>query len=123
MAVASPKAPKAAQTQTGPEYLQPTLDKIAVEPATAEKMTPGGIVIPEGAREKPLRGTVIAVGPRTPLAHIDPLVSAEMGSKYPQVGDTVIYRRYAGDTIEIGGREVIVMSDVDVIGIVRSQAG
>ena len=89
--------------------LRPLDDRVVVEPMEAEERTAGGIVLPDTAKEKPQRGTVIAIGPgklqdngqRTPVA--------------VAVGDEVIYGKYSGSDIEVDGREVKILRESDIL--------
>ncbi len=74
--------------------LKPLDDRVVVEPMEAEEMTAGGIVLPDTAKEKPQRGTVLAVGPGKLLD------SGERGKLSVAVGDEVIYGKYSGSEIE-----------------------
>ncbi len=94
--------------------LRPLDDRVVVEPVEAEEVTAGGIVLPDSAKEKPQRGTVLAVGPGKLLD------SGERGSLSVAVGDEVIYGKYAGTDIEIDGRDVKVLREGDVLAKVVS---
>ncbi|MGQ9575315.1 MAG: co-chaperone GroES [Thermoguttaceae bacterium] len=89
--------------------LKPLDERIVVEPVEAEEKTAGGIVLPDTAKEKPQRGTVLAVGPGKLL---DNGQRAELSVA---VGDEVIYGKYAGTDIEIDGREVKILRESDVL--------
>jgi chaperonin GroES len=89
--------------------LRPLDDRIVVEPVEAEEMTAGGIVLPDTAKEKPQRGTVIAVGPGKLLD------SGERGELSVAVGDEVIYGKYSGSDFEIDNREVKILRESDVL--------
>ena len=94
--------------------LRPLDDRIVVEPVEAEEVTAGGIVLPDTAKEKPQRGTVLAVGPGKLLD------SGERGSLSVAVGDEVIYGKYAGTDIEVDGRDVKILRESDVLAKVVS---
>jgi chaperonin GroES len=85
----------------------PLHDRVIVKPAAAEEKTAGGIIIPDTAKEKPQRGTVIAAGP---------------GKKDEPVtvknGDTVLYGKYAGTEIAIDGQDYLIMRESDILAIV-----
>lgn len=85
----------------------PLHDRVIVKPAPAEEKTAGGIIIPDTAKEKPQRGTVIAAGP---------------GKKDEPVtvknGDTVLYGKYAGTEIQIEGEDYLIMRESDILAIV-----
>ena len=89
--------------------LRPLDDRIVVAPVEAEEVTAGGIVLPDTAKEKPQRGTVLAIGPGKLLD------SGERGDLSVVVGDEVIFGKYAGSDIEIDGREVKILRESDVL--------
>jgi chaperonin GroES len=89
--------------------LTPLDDRIVVEPVEAEEMTAGGIVLPDTAKEKPQRGTVLAVGPGKLLD------SGQRGEMSVAVGDEVIYGKYAGSDVEVDGREVKILRETDIL--------
>lgn len=86
--------------------IKPLSDRVLIEPAKAEEVTAGGIIIPDSAKEKPLKGTVKAVGNGTK--------DEEMVVKE---GDTVLYGKYAGTEIEIDGTKYLIMRQSDVLAI------
>ena len=93
--------------------LQPLEDRIVVKPSEGEEMTASGLVIPDTAKEKPQEGTVIAVGP----GRID-----DNGNRVPldvSVGDVVIYSKYGGTEVKVGGDELLILSARDVLAIVN----
>jgi chaperonin GroES len=89
--------------------LRPLDDRLVVEPNEAEDVTAGGIVLPDAAKEKPQRGTVVAVGPGKLLD------SGERGTLSVAVGDEVIYGKYSGTEIEVNGKEVKILRESDVL--------
>ncbi len=89
--------------------LRPLDDRIVVEPVEAEETTAGGIVLPDSAREKPQRGTVLAVGPGKMLD------SGNRGELSVTVGDVVIYGKYGGSNIEVDGREMKILRESDIL--------
>jgi chaperonin GroES len=84
-------------------------ERIVVEPVEAEEVTAGGIVLPDTAKEKPQRGTVLAVGPGKLLDN------GKRGELSVAVGDEVIYGKYAGTDIELEGREIKILRESDVL--------
>lgn len=84
--------------------IKPLADRVLVRPAAAEEKTIGGIIIPDSAKEKPLKGEVLAVGNGTK--------DEEMILK---VGDTVLYGKYAGTEIEVEGEKLLIMKQSDVL--------
>jgi chaperonin GroES len=92
--------------------LQPLEDRIVVKPSEGEEMTASGLVIPDTAKEKPQEGEVIAVGPGR----------FEDGNRVPldvKVGDTVIYSKYGGTEVKLGGDDYLILSARDVLAIVN----
>jgi chaperonin GroES len=89
--------------------IRPLDDRIVVEPLDAEETTAGGIVLPDNAREKPQRGTVVAVGPGKLLEN------GERGKVAVSVGDQVIFGKYGGTEIEVDGVEVKILRESDVL--------
>ena len=88
--------------------IQPLSDRVLIVPAPAEEKTIGGIIIPDSAKEKPLKGTVKAVGNGT---KDEPMVVA--------VGDTVLYGKYAGTEIEFEGEKYLMMRQSDILAIIK----
>lgn len=89
--------------------LRPLDDRVVVEPMEAEQMTAGGIVLPDSAKEKPQRGTVISIGPGKLMD------SGERGSMSVAVGDEVIYGKYSGTEIELNGTDVKILRESDIL--------
>ncbi len=87
--------------------IRPLGDRVLIEPTAAEEVTMGGIIIPDSAKEKPLKGTVLAVGNGTK--------DEEMVLKK---GDTVLYGKYAGSEIEFEGVKYIMMRQSDVLAVI-----
>ena len=79
---------------------------VLIEPAPAETKTVGGIIIPDTAKEKPLQGTIVAVGKGTK--------DEEMVLKE---GDTVLYGKYAGTELEFEGKKYLIMRQSDVVAV------
>ncbi|HEY3330160.1 MAG TPA: co-chaperone GroES [Capsulimonadaceae bacterium] len=94
--------------------LKPLGDRIVVKAVESESTTIGGIVIPDTAKEKPQRATVLAVGPGKLL---------ENGTRSQidvAVGDVVVYSKYGGTEIKIAGEEVIILRADDILGVVTA---
>jgi chaperonin GroES len=89
--------------------IRPLDDRVVVEPIEAEEMTAGGIVLPDTAKEKPQRGTVVAVGPGKLLD------SGQRGELSVAVGDEVIYGKYGGTDIEVNGDDVKILRESDIL--------
>lgn len=86
--------------------VKPLADRVIIRPAQAEEVTAAGIIIPDSAKEKPLKGTVIAVGPGTK----DEVMELKDG-------DTVLYGKYAGTELEIEGDKMLIMRQSEVLAI------
>lgn len=89
--------------------IRPLDDRVVVEPLEAEETTAGGIVLPDSAKEKPQRGTVVSCGPGRVLD------SGERGQMSVGVGDQVIYGKYSGTEIEVDGKEVKILREGEVL--------
>jgi len=87
--------------------IKPLADRVLVEPAAAEEKTAGGIIIPDTAKEKPQKGTVVAVGPGK---KDEPMTV--------KIGDNVLYGKYAGTEITIDGLNYLIMRESDIVAIV-----
>ncbi|MCI7337272.1 MAG: co-chaperone GroES [Paludibacteraceae bacterium] len=87
--------------------IKPLADRVLIQPAAAEEKTIGGIIIPDSAKEKPLKGKVLAVG---------------TGTKDEQMvlkaGDEVLYGKYAGTELELDGEKYLIMRQSDVLAII-----
>lgn len=89
--------------------IRPLDDRIVVKPEEAESTTAGGIVLPDSAKEKPQRGTVLAVGPGRLLD------SGNRGTLSVEVGDVVIYGKYGGNEVEVDGEDVKILRESDIL--------
>src|SRR5919199_2879338 len=92
--------------------IKPLEDRVVVKPIEEEEMTASGLVIPDTAKEKPTEGEVIAVGPGR----------FEDGNRVPldvKVGDRVIFSKYGGTEITLGGEDYLILSARDVLAIVQ----
>ena len=87
--------------------IQPLADRVLVEPMEAETTTAAGIIIPDNAKEKPQKGTVVAVGP---------------GKKDEPTtvknGDVVLYGKYSGTELQVEGKDYLMMRESDILAIV-----
>lgn len=88
--------------------LKPLADRVVILPVEAEEVTLGGIIIPDSAKEKPLKGTVVAAG----------IGTAEEKMELKE-GDTVLYGKYAGTEVEFDGKKYLIMRQNDVLAIVE----
>jgi chaperonin GroES len=94
--------------------IRPLDDRVVVEPIEAEETTAGGIVLPDTAKEKPQRGTVVAVGPGKLLDN------GQRGQLSVSIGDEVIYGKYGGSDIELDGDDVKILRESDILAKVLS---
>lgn len=88
--------------------IQPLADRVLIKPTPAEEKTLSGIIIPDSAKEKPLRGTVLAAGKGTK--------DEEMVVKE---NDVVMFGKYAGTDIELDGEKLLIMRQSDILAIVK----
>jgi chaperonin GroES len=92
--------------------IRPLDDRVVVEPGEAEERTRGGIVLPDTAREKPLRGKVLATGPGKLLEK-----TGARGKMSVKVGDFVFYGKYTGTEIELDGEKYVILRESDILAI------
>lgn len=92
--------------------IKPLHDRIVVEAAAKEEKTAGGIILPDNAQEKPQRGKVLAVGPGKRL---DNGKLAEVDVK---VGETVLYGKYSGTEVTVGGTDYVILRAEDILAVV-----
>ena len=95
---------------------RPLQDRILVERIEAEEKTPGGIIIPDTAKEKPVEGEVLAVGPG---------VRDETGTLRPldiKVGDRVLFGKWAGTEVLINGEDRLILKEFDILGVIEDDA-
>ncbi len=85
---------------------KPLADRVLIEPAPAEQKTASGIIIPDSAKEKPLKGKVIAIG----SGKTDEPITVK-------VGDDVLYGQYSGTEIKLDGKTFLIMRESDIYGI------
>ncbi|MCX6304825.1 MAG: co-chaperone GroES [Bacteroidetes bacterium] len=87
--------------------IKPLADRVLVEAAAAEDKTAGGIIIPDTAKEKPQKGTVVAVGPGK---KDEPMTV--------KIGDSVLYGKYAGTEITVDGANYLIMRESDIVAVI-----
>jgi chaperonin GroES len=92
---------------------RPLHDRVVLRRITAEEKTAGGIIIPDTAKEKPQEGEIVSVGPgaRNEQGHVVPLEV--------KAGDRVLFGKWSGTEVKIGGEELLVMKESDIIGIIE----
>jgi chaperonin GroES len=94
--------------------LKPLGSRVVIEPVEQEEVTAGGIVLPETAKEKPQKGTILAVGPG------DRDEDGDRIKMDVSVGDTVLYAKYAGTEIKVEGKKLLILKESDILAIVES---
>ena len=94
--------------------LQPLEDRIVVRPSDFESTTASGLVITDTAKEKPQQGDVLAVGPGRRSEQTGELVPMDVAE-----GDTVVYSKYGGTEITVGGEDLLILNARDVLGILK----
>lgn len=87
--------------------VKPLADRVLVLPAEAEEKTASGIIIPDTAKEKPMRGTVVAAGP-----------GKKDEPTMVKVGDTVLYGKYSGTELQVEGKDYLMMRESDIFAII-----
>jgi chaperonin GroES len=95
---------------------RPLHDRVVVRRIEAEEKTPGGVIIPDTAKEKPMQGEVVAVGPGA---------RDEQGKLVPldvKAGDRILFGKWSGTEVKIDGEELLIMKESDVLGIVEGAA-
>ncbi|MCH8846796.1 MAG: co-chaperone GroES [Proteobacteria bacterium] len=93
--------------------IRPLQDRVIVKRMEEETTSSGGIVLPDSATEKPIRGEVLAVGPGKTL---------DSGEKRPlevKVGDTVLFGKYSGTEVKLDDEELLVMREEDIMGVIE----
>ncbi len=90
---------------------RPLHDRVVIEPMEQEEKTAGGIIVPDTAKEKPVQGKVLAVGPGA---------RGEDGTLQPpdvKKGDTIFYGKYSGTEVKIDDKELLIMRESDIMGV------
>lgn len=93
--------------------IKPLEDRVLVKPIEAESKTASGIFLPESAKEKPVKGQVVAIGPGKRLENGK---RAEMSVKK---GDTVVYGKYAGTEVEVKGEKSLILRESELLGVIE----
>jgi chaperonin GroES len=92
--------------------MKPLADRVVIKPAPAEEKTKGGLILPDTAKEKPVIGEVVAVGPGK-VSEDGKKITPEV-----KVGDKVLYGKYSGTEVTIEGEEYLIMREADIFAIV-----
>jgi chaperonin GroES len=92
--------------------IKPLADRVVIKPAAAEEKTKGGIILPDTAKEKPVVGEIVAVGPGK-ISDDGKKIAMEL-----KVGDKVLYGKYSGTEVTVEGEEYLIMREADIFAIV-----
>ena len=95
-------------------HFRPLHDRVVVRRIESEEKTAGGIIIPDTAKEKPTEGEVVAVGPGSRDA------SGKLHPLEVKVGDRVLIGKWSGSEVKIGGEELLIVNESDIMGILAS---
>ena len=91
--------------------IRPLHDRVVIRRTEEERKSPGGIVIPDHAQEKPIQGEVIAVGNGKPLDN------GQVRPMDVKIGDRVLFGKYSGSEVKIDGQELLVMREEDIMAV------
>ena len=91
---------------------KPLHDRVVVKPLELDTKTAGGIIIPDSAQEKPMQGKVVGVGPGNRGD------DGELQAMDVRIGDTVLYGKWSGTEIKVGGDDVLIMRESDIMGVI-----
>jgi chaperonin GroES len=95
--------------------IRPLHDRVVVRRIEEEARTPGGVIIPDTAKEKPMQGEVVAVGPGA---------RDEDGERIPmdvKAGDRILFGKWSGTEVKLDGEELLIMKETDIMGILEGQ--
>lgn len=93
--------------------IRPLHDRVIIKRKEEERTSPGGIVIPDSATEKPIKGEVVAVG------HGKILENGDVRSLDVKVGDSVLFGKYSGTEVKVDGEELLVMREEDIMAVIE----
>ncbi len=92
--------------------IRPLHDRVVIRRSEEERTSPGGIVIPDTAKDKPIFGEIIAVGE----GKVD---DGQLRKLVVKVGDKVVFGKYSGTEVKVGGEELVIMREDDIMGVVE----
>jgi len=95
--------------------LKPLGSRVVIEPLESEAVTAGGIVLPDTAKEKPQKGTILAAGPG------DRDEDGERIALDVKVGDVVLYAKYSGTEIKVDGKKLLILRESDILAILENK--
>jgi chaperonin GroES len=114
-ATTTPAATPAAVQEQLTMNIRPLHDRVIVKPLEENRTSPGGIVIPDTAAEKPIQGKILAVGKGKLLD------SGQVRPCGVKVGDKILFAKYGGTEVKVDGQELVVMREEDVMAIIESK--
>ena len=91
--------------------IKPLGDKVVVEPLEGEDKSPGGIILPDSAKKKPQEGVIVAIGPGKVLEN------GSRGEMFVKIGDKVIYAKYGGTEVTVGGKDYVILDQDSIYAI------
>src|SRR5450755_1405201 len=92
--------------------IRPLGDRVVIKPANKEEVSAAGVILPDTAKEKPQKGTIVAVGPGKTLDN------GQRQAPEVSAGQTVLYAKYAGTEVKLEGDEYLILSEKDILAIV-----
>ena len=92
--------------------IRPLGDRVVIRPANKEEVSAAGVILPDTAKEKPQKGTIVAVGPGKTLDN------GQRQALEVSEGETVLYAKYAGTEVKLDGEEYLILSEKDILAIV-----
>jgi chaperonin GroES len=95
--------------------LKPLGSRVVIEPIESEEVTAGGIVLPDTAKEKPQKGTILAIGPG------DRDEDGDRIALDVKVGDVVLYAKYSGTEIKVDGKKLLILRESDILAILENK--
>ncbi len=95
--------------------LRPLGDRVVIEPSEGEEQTPGGILLPETAKEKPQQGTIVAVGPGR-RDEAGKLIAMDVA-----LDDKVLYAKYSGTEIKLDGKKLLIVKESDILAVLTDE--
>src|ERR1700749_5138841 len=95
---------------------RPLHDRVVVRRLTAEEKTAGGIIIPDTAKEKPMEGEIVAVGPGARNE------KGQVGALDVKAGDKILFGKWSGTEVKLDGEELLIMKESDIMGIIETTA-
>lgn len=96
--------------------LRPLQDRVLIRPIERDAKSPGGIIIPDTAKEKPMEGEVLAVGPGLRDEH------GKLQQPDVKAGDRVLFGKWSGSEVKLDGEDLVIMKEADILGVIDQAA-